>query len=200
MISSLRGTLLANDTSAAVIECGGVGMSCYITSSVLSALPKVGKEVFLYTYMSVRDDAIELFGFSSSEERDCFKLITSVSGVGPKIGMGVLSAFTPEQLTLYIASEDAKAISAAPGIGNKTAQRIVLELKDKISSIPFGANANVKIAASATAGSSSKEAVEALVQLGFSASEASLAVGNTDVSLPTEEIIKAALKKLSRRL
>lgn len=199
MISSLKGILLDHDNSSAVIECGGVGFYCYITSNVLSMLPKTGEEVFVYTYMSVKEDALDLFAFASVEERNCFKMITSVSGVGPKSGIAILSSFTPEKLALYIASEDYKAISSAPGIGTKTAQRICLELKDKLGNMPVSNADTVKKAFEATSSSSSKEAIEALVQLGFTNSEASVAVGKADKNLSTEEIIKEALKTLSRR-
>jgi Holliday junction DNA helicase RuvA len=105
MISSLRGTLIYNDTNSCVIECGGVGFKCAITSKTLGALPQKGEEVFLHTYMSVKEDAIDLFGFYDFDEMECFKMITSVSGVGAKIGIAMLSDYTPDKITFFIASE-----------------------------------------------------------------------------------------------
>ena len=130
-----------------------------------------------------------------------FKLITSVSGVGSKIGLAILSEFTADKIMLYIASGDAKSLTAASGVGIKLAQRIVLELKDKVGSVSLGdASIDVKSVGNATANSSSKEAIEALVSLGYTQSEASLAVGRLDQSLDTNELIKQALKSLARGL
>ena len=198
MIASLRGKLIYTDNAVAVIECGGVGYKCFVTKNTLYNLPQKNEEVFLHTYMVVREDAMDLYGFESVEELDAFKLITSVNGVGAKIGLALLSEFTASQLTLYIASNDPKALTAASGVGIKLAQRIVLELKDKVGSLTSGETLEIKAVGNATLNSNTKEAVAALVSLGYSQSEASLAVGKLDMSLSTEELIKLALKTLAR--
>ena len=197
MIASLRGKLIYTDNTVAVVECGGVGYKCFVTKNTLYNLPQKNEEVFLHTYMVVREDAMDLYGFESVEELDAFKLITSVNGVGAKIGLALLSEFTASQLTLYIASNDAKALTAASGVGIKLAQRIVLELKDKVGGISTGETLEIKAVGNATINSNTKEAVAALVALGYSQSEASLAVGKLDISLSTEELIKQALKTLA---
>lgn len=198
MIASLRGKLIYTDNTVAVVECGGVGYKCFVTKNTLYNLPQKNEEVFLHTYMVVREDAMDLYGFESIEELDAFKLITSVNGVGAKIGLALLSEFTASQLTLYIASGDAKALTAASGVGIKLAQRIVLELKDKVGGLTTGETLEIKAVGNATLNSNTKEAVAALVALGYSQSEASLAVGKLDMSLTTEELIKQALKTLAR--
>lgn len=200
MIASLNGKLIYKDENTAVVECGGVGMRCLVAQTTSAVLPNVGDNVFLYTYLAVREDALDLFGFADKEELEAFKLITSVSGVGPKIGLAILSAFTADQLFLFIASSDAKALTAASGVGIKLAQRIVLELKDKVSAYTIGEKAvNLTATVNATANSNSKDAISALVSLGYSQSEASLAVGGLDLTLSTDELIKQALKSLARR-
>jgi len=198
MIASLRGKLIYTDNTVAVVECGGVGYKCFVTKNTLYNLPQKNEEVFLHTYMVVREDAMDLYGFENVEELDAFKLITSVNGVGAKIGLALLSEFTASQLTLYIASNDPKALTAASGVGIKLAQRIVLELKDKVGGLTSGETLEIKAVGNATLNSNTKEAVAALVSLGYSQSEASLAVGKLDTSLSTEELIKQALKTLAR--
>lgn len=198
MIASLRGKLIYTDNTVAVVECAGVGYKCFVTKNTLYNLPQKNEEVFLYTYMVVREDAMDLYGFESIQELDAFKLITSVNGVGAKIGLALLSEFTASRLTLHIASNDPKALTAASGVGIKLAQRIVLELKDKVGSLTSGETLEIKAAGNATINSNTKEAVAALVALGYSQSEASLAVGKLDMSLTTEELIKQALKTLAR--
>ena len=200
MIASLRGKLIYTDNTHVVVECSGVGFKCAVTKNTLYNLPQKNDEVFLHTYMVVREDAMDLYGFIDSDELEAFKLITSVSGVGPKIGLALLSEFSASQLTLYIASNDPKALTAASGVGIKLAQRIVLELKDKIGSLNTDEALEIKAVGNATVNSNSKEAVAALVALGYTQSEASLAVGRQDQSLSTEELIKAALKTLARGL
>ena len=200
MIASLRGKLIYTDNISAVVECGGVGFKCFVTKNTLYNLPQKNEDVFLHTYMVVREDAMDLYGFIDREELECFKLITSVSGVGSKIGLALLSEFTANQITIYIASNDPKALTAATGVGIKLAQRIVLELKDKIGSLDSGEAIEIKAVGNATVNSNSKEAVAALQSLGYTQSEASLAVGRLDQSLSTEELIKQALKSIARGL
>ena len=200
MISSLRGRLIFSDTNTAVIECGGVGMKCFISLNTLSHLPKVGNEVFLYTYLSVREDALDLYGFYSEDELECFKLLISVNGVGAKMAVALLSEFTYDKISLYIVSGDSKSLTKASGVGPKLAQRIVLELKDKLAKGAIELSSETATVASVGKATASSEAVSALVSLGFSQSEASLAIASLDQSLPTEELIKGGLKNLSRQV
>lgn len=200
MIASLNGKLLVKDQAYAVVECGGIGFKCAITSSTYENLGNVGDNVFLHTYLVVREDAMDLFGFSSKEELEAFKLITSVSGVGPKIGIAILSEFSADKVSLYIASGDAKSLTAASGVGIKLAQRIILELKDKIGSVSVITEIeDIKTVGNAKSNSNSKEAIEALVVLGYSQSEATLAVSKLDPNLKTDELIKLALKNMMGR-
>lgn len=199
MIASLHGKLIFKDISSAVIECGGVGMKCAITQNTYSHIGAVGEDVFLYTHLAVREDALDLYGFSTEAELHVFKLITGVSGVGPKIGISILSQFTADRVLLYIASSDAKALTAASGVGLKLAQRIVLELKDKAGTVAADEQiADLKAVTNASENSASKEAIEALVSLGYSQSEAALAVGKLGASLSVDEYIKQALRLLAR--
>ncbi len=201
MIYSLRGKLIFSDLNSAAIECAGVGYRFIASVKTLSNLPNAGNEAFVYTYMNVKQDGVDLFGFSDLRELEAFKQLIGVSNVGPKVAIAVLSAFTVDELYLQVASEDAKGISKAQGVGLKTAQRIVLELKDKIG----GTIGNISVETAAvvkadSAGSVSKDAIAALVQFGYSQSEASVAVGKCDLSKSTEEIIKQALRLLSTAL
>ena len=200
MIASLRGKLIYTDNTSAVVECGGVGLRCTVTKNTLYRLPQKGSEVFLYTHLAVREDSLDLYGFESEAELNAFKLITSVNGVGAKLGIAILSEFEADRLTVYIASGDAKALTAASGVGIKLAQRIVLELKDKVGSPLTDNGIDLKAVGNATVNGNSAEAVAALVTLGYTKSEASLAVGRLDQTLPAEELIKQALKTLARRI
>ena len=199
MIATLNGKLIIKELNYVVVECGGVGLKCFVTQNTHASIGNIGDNVFLYTYLAVREDALDLYGFIDNSELEVFKLITSVSGVGSKIGLAILSEFTADKIMLYIASSDAKSLTAAAGVGIKLAQRIILELKDKVGSVSVGSSSiDIKSVGNATANTSSKEAIEALVSLGYSQSEASLAVGRLDPSLDTNELIKQALKTLAR--
>ena len=199
MIATLNGKLIIKELNYFVVECGVVGLKCFVTQNTHTTIGNIGDNVFLYTYLSVREDALDLYGFADNSELEVFKLITSVSGVGSKIGLAILSEFTPDKIMLYIASGDAKSLTAASGVGIKLAQRIALELKDKVGSISSGdMTIDVKAVGVATAHSATREAIEALVSLGYTHSEASLAVGRLDPSLDTNELIKQALKSLAR--
>lgn len=195
MIATLRGKYLYSDATYLVVECSGIGFKCFVTKNTLSNLPNKGEEIFLYTHMVVREDAMDLYGFSEIEELNAFKLITSVNGVGAKIGIAILSEFNPEKLYFAIQNNDAKILTAASGVGIKLAQRIVLELKDKVGTVPTLEGSNTVPTQS---GGSASEAVEALVALGFTKGQASLTVARLDSSLSTEEMIKQALANLSR--
>lgn len=198
MIYSLRGTLIQKLENAIVVECGGVGFFCLSTSKTIAALGEIGSEVFVFTHMSVKEDSMDLFAFATQDELECFKMIISVNGVGPKIGIALLSDFSPNDIYLFIASNDHKSLTAASGVGGKLAQRIVLELKDKIGEIPDSSIKRVETVGNAVPFSAAKEAIEALVALGCTQSEASLAVSRLDHSLPTDELIKQALKSLTK--
>ncbi len=196
MIASLRGKLIYSDTQSVVVECGGVGMRCITSLKTIASLPKAGSEVFLYTYLAVREDALDLFGFASEAELATFKLITSVNGVGNKIGIAILSEFTPEQVSLFIAGADSKSLSKANGVGAKLANRIILELKDKVDVASGSSQLEGVVAANENI--NSRDAIDALISLGFSRSEASLAVGRFNPSDSTETLIKEALKILAK--
>lgn len=199
MIASLSGKLLIKDLNFVVVECSGVGFKCSITQNTFSKIGTVGDNVFLHAHLAVREDALDLYGFASFEELNVFKLITSVSGVGPKIGLAVLSEFMPDKVLLYIASGDAKSLTAASGVGLKLAQRIILELKDKVGSVAVSEGAaDVIMAGNANTSTNTKDAIEALVSFGYSQSEASLAVGKLDTTLSTDELIRQALKSLAK--
>ena len=196
MIYSVKGELIVKNTDAAVISCGGVGFKCMITLATYGDLPAVGNECMLYTYLNVKEDALDLYGFSTTEELECFKLLTSVSGVGPKFGLAMLSTLSPKQTVMCIATGDAKSLTAAPGIGPKLANRIVLELKDKVGGIDFGGGEEITAAASVSVGAASNvaEAINAMVALGYTQAEATAAVSKLDSSLSVEDLIKGALK------
>lgn len=200
----LHGILEMNEAGTAVIDCMGVAYkltTSLITSELLS--DKLGEKVKLYTHLAVREDGIELFGFESSEERECFNKLITVSGVGPKAAMSILSIMTPDNFALSVCTEDIKAISKASGIGSKTAARIVLELKDKLS-------AELSAYSGKQSKSSSRpvsvplisgnlaEATEALMVLGYDKSSVSSAIAGLDPKAPTGEIIRLALKKLAK--
>lgn len=200
MFYSLQGIVKIARPGLAVIDCHGVGYKCFVSDTTLAALPPIGSESLVYTYLAVREDAMDLYGFHTEEELDFFKLLISVSGIGPKAAMAILSAFSPEALAVAIAAGDAKAITKAQGIGAKTAGRLVLELKDKLGGITVSesAVAGVQTVTAASAGANAADAVEALVAFGYSRSEASLAVGRLDSSLSAEELIRLALKALAK--
>ena len=206
MFYYINGNLEYRDQSTCVLDCGGVGYKLtvsLITSESLAS--KLGQRVKLYTYLAVREDGIELFGFGSNEERVCFNQLTSVSGVGPKAAMSILSTMTPDRFSLAICTEDTKSISKAPGIGAKTAARIVLELKDKVSKDMISINPSPtpergSVQTSPVFNSNLSEATEALMVLGYDKSTILNAIKNIDVTkMEVADIIKSVLKKISSR-
>lgn len=202
MIYSLKGILTVKETNFAVVECAGVGYGCRTSYTTVSQLGGIGSEVKLYTHLYIREDAAELFGFSTQQELSCFRLLISVSGVGPKAATAILSDVTPERFAFLVASGDSKFFTRTKGIGAKTAQRIVLELKDKISSQDLagavsGESSFGSTAVPAGASGSVSEALEALVVLGYSQSEAAQALRGLDPKASTQELIKEALKSVS---
>ena len=198
MIYCLTGKILKKTLDTVVISCAGVGYAAQVPTTTAEALPAAGHEATLYTVLSVSENDVALYGFASEDQRACFKLLTSVSGVGPKAGLAILSILTPEKVALAASSGDHKAFTAASGVGPKLAQRIALALKDKVGK---GLAAGTGFAAAGTAApppaSAPAQAVAALVSLGYTASEASMAVARVDDTLPVQDIIKIALRGLS---
>lgn len=200
MIYNVRGTLTYTDINYAVVECGGVGFKCFVSMTTLKELPPLGKEANLYTYLSVREDAMDLFGFATQQELDAFKLLITVSGVGPKAAMAVLSVLPPDRLSIAVSSGDVKSIQSAQGVGKKTAERIVLELKDKMLGIAPSNAAAVQSIQAVASNSDVQEAVEVLVSLGFNQSDAATVVGAMDKGLSVDDMIRKGLKQLSSQL
>ena len=195
MIYSVRGKLIHTENSAAVVECGGVGYLCQTTMNPLKPLT-LNSEVTLYTYLNVREDAVDLFGFATQNELATFKTLISVSGVGPKAGLSVLSELTAEQVAMAIATDDIKTITRAQGIGKKIAQRIILELKDKLAKSEQTQSGNVQMPQ--TAGGNVAKAIEALGVLGYTPADVSPVLANFDAGLPVEQLIAMTLKQMGR--
>ena len=202
MIYCLTGKIVKKSMNAVVLSCGGVGYYAQCPASVAGALPGVGREATIYTVMSVTENDVSLYGFATEEQQACFEMLTAVSGVGPKVGLAILSVMEPERVALAISAGDHKAFKAASGVGPKLAQRIVLELKDKVAK-GFVDGISLEDVAGASAqtpaAQSSSQAIAALVSLGYSQSEAALAVSKIDATLPVEEIIKLALRSRAGR-
>ena len=197
MFYYVNGTVTELEAGLAVIDCGGVGYACATTNYTLSQLKK-GERAKLYTYLNVREDAVELFGFASQSELRSFKMLIGVSGVGPKAALSILSSTTPQQLAMAVVMGDEKALTAAPGIGKKIAQRIILELKDKLAkeqgSFDAGSGAAVVLPVQSN---KAGEAAAALAVLGYGSQEIAVALKGLDMdALPLEEIIRQSLKKM----
>lgn len=204
MLYHVRGTLVLCESGLAVVECGGVGYALTISLNTAEKLASsVGTEARLFTHLQVREDGVELFGFGDKEELSAFRLLISVSGVGPKAAMSILSQLTPDRFAYAVCTEDAKALSRANGIGAKTAARIVLELKDKISKDQLtGASPAIPSTAPMPQAKSGKlsEAADALAVLGYSRAEVTETLRHIDTqSLTLEQIITAALKYFSEK-
>lgn len=202
MFYYISGELTHIAENFAVVDCGGVGYKLTVSATTLASLPSISSdcpEVKLYTYLSVREDAMELYGFYTTAELDLFKLLIGISGVGPKAAMSVLSLMSPSALADAITSQNVKMISRAPGVGTKTAQRIVLELSGKLA-ISATAPAGVPAGAKAAATHAFTEAQDALIVLGYTRAEAQNALKNVADAdkKTTEELIKAALVALMR--
>ncbi len=199
MIYSLTGKYVAAEPNFVVIDCGGVGFQCFTSMSTIARLPQQGSTVTLYTYMSVTENAITLYGFSQKTELSCFKMLISVSGIGPKAAISILSKLTPEDVALAVGSGDYKAITRANGVGPKIAQRVVLELKDKFKSMGAPSDISTGNADGASAApNNAAAAINALMVLGCQSSEAAKLVSKSDPSLPTEEIIRLALIEMAK--
>ena len=199
MIYSVRGKLIHITGSSAVVECGGVGYNCQTTMNTLRQL-KLNTEVMLYTYLNVREDAMELYGFAAETELETFKTLISVSGVGPKAGLAILSELSPEQVALAIAGNDVKTITRAQGVGKKIAQRIILELKDKLAKSLSASTEAVPAAAAVNLGSGNiSKAMEALGVLGYTPADVSQVLAQFDPGLPVEQLIAMTLKQMGSK-
>ena len=203
MISYIKGEITEIFDDTIVVENHGIGYEIRVPLSLTETLPAVGNEVKIFTYFQVREDGMALYGFLSRQDLRMFQKLLGVSGVGPRAALGILSALRPDALRLAIFTGDAKAIAKAPGVGAKTAQRVILELKDKIDpneilspqeSVPEGYSSGI----GAAAGTAAREAIEALVALGYSTAEASRAVKQVEVTAEStaEEILKKSLRHL----
>ncbi len=196
MIYSVRGNLILMDAGYAVVECGGVGYRVQTSITTQKQL-KLNTETLLYTYMNVREDAMELFGFATKGELSTFKMLIGITGVGPKVALAILSDLTSEQIAMCVSSGDSKTLTRANGVGPKLAQRIVLELKDKIKGVTDTAGFDVgKGSVIADTGNVPK-AVAALAVLGYSAADVTPILSKLDPTMPVEAMIAATLKQMA---
>ena len=202
MISYIRGELVAVEKDKIVVDVNGVGWGIYMPEQTMGRLPSIGEEVKIHTYLNVREDAMQLYGFCTRDDLEIFKLVIGVSGIGPKGGLNILSSLSADDLRCAVLSGDAKAISAAPGIGKKTAEKLIIELKDKLNLeevLENKANGD-DFQESNTSGGTSEiqsEAIQALVALGYGSTESLRAVKKVSAKCETvEDVLKAALKNL----
>ncbi len=198
MISYIRGTLAEVQGDMIVVSAGAVGVNIHVPLSVVETLPPVGKEVMIYTYLKVAEDALTLYGFNTRRDLEMFRQLLNVSGVGPKGALAVLSVLTPDDLRIAVFTGDSKAITRAPGIGVKTAQRMILDLKDRVSPEDImELEAPASISAGTAVHGPAQEAAEALVQLGYSPADAGRAIRSVENSgtMDAEALLKAALKQ-----
>ena len=199
MITSIKGELTELSENSIVVECYGVGYEIMVPASIISELPSIGENLKVYTFQYVREDILDLYGFLTKDDLKIFKLLITVNGIGPKGALSILSVIRPDELRLAVLSDDVKAIQKAPGIGGKTAQKLIIELKDKlnIEDVIHKGIDNINIVPAT--GSVRDEAIEALVSLGYSSSEAIRAVrGISDAEgMDSEALLKAALRQLA---
>ena len=203
MIYSITGLLRQVAPTYCVIEACGVGYQCSASTYTLSSLPGRGQEVTLLTHLWVKEDGMELFGFSTEQEKHCFRLLIGVSGVGPRVALAILSDAAPDRLMLSIAAGDAKALTRAQGVGAKLAQRIILELRDKVTDEDIGSSVGEEQGTIAALGESAKntaksEAISALVALGYGQTDAAAVIAPMEESLAVDELIRRALKTFTR--
>lgn len=201
MISYIRGELIAIEEEKVIVEVNGVGFGIFMPAQSMNLLPTIGEEVKLHTYMNVREDAMQLFGFLTKDDLNVFKLIIGVSGIGPKGGLSILSELSPDELRFAVMSHDVKAISASQGIGKKTAEKLIIELKDKLSIEDVlqrveDSETRTSVSANHQDNQIQAEAIQALVALGYGNSEALRAVKKVDITEETsvEDVLKLALK------
>lgn len=199
MFYYLNGEITLLDGNLAVVDCGGVGYACHTTAYTISKL-RVGQSAKLYTYCNIREDAFDIFGFSSRDELRCFELLLGVTGVGPKAAIAILSATSPERFTLAILTQDERSLTAAQGIGKKLAQRIILELKDKMGAVSEVDLSTPSAAAVPTGGSALALAQAALAELGYSSAEIGAALKGVQTDgKSTEDIVKQCLRAMVMR-
>ena len=200
MFYSITGSVIKTGAGFAAVECGGVAFRCLTSNQTLYEISGE-KQVTLFTYLNVREDALDLFGFSTEYELEWFKMLISVNGVGPKAALAILSELSADKLALSISANDEKAICRAPGVGKKIAQRIILDLKDKVKNLAGESvtTAEIEKISAVNDMSNTSEAVAALSMLGYSQSEASVAVSKLDPTLPVEALIRQGLKLLSNQ-
>jgi len=197
MIYSLTGILQEKTLENVVIDVQGVGFSLAVPSTVAGALPPVGEKCTLYTYLSVKEDALDLYGFADRAQQKAFKTLISVSGVGPKAGLAILSVLTPQKIALAVTTGDYKSFTAANGVGPKVAQRIVLELKGKFSNDSIAGVEMSDISTTVQSAGAVSQAISALVALGYNQSQAALAVSKLDANRDVQTLIKQALKLIA---
>lgn len=203
MISYIRGELIALEEDKVIVDVQGVGYGIFMPAQSMNQLPHVGSEVKLHTYLNVREDAMQLFGFLTADDLKVYKLVIGVSGIGPKGGLAILSTLSPNDLRFAVAASDSKAISAAPGIGKKTAEKLIIELKDKLSiedALPSVDDVSGVVPSLGSAMNDNRsEAAQALVALGYDMTSSMKAVRKVDDNQgakPVEEILKEALKHM----
>ncbi|MEG0962733.1 MAG: Holliday junction branch migration protein RuvA [Lachnospiraceae bacterium] len=201
MYSYIKGELVELSENAIVVEANNIGYNIRIPASLIDTFTKIGQEVKIYTYLYVKEDAMHLYGFLTRDDLKVFKLLLGVNGIGPKGALAVLSVLTPDDLRFAVLGEDAKTIAKAPGIGNKTAQRMIIELKDKLSlTDTFAAKSDLSANESVTGITGTKnEAIQALTALGYSSAEALKTLSTIEIlpEMTVEEMLKEALKKMS---
>lgn len=205
MFYSLTGNVLYTDTEIAVISCSGVGFECHTTTHTLKRIAGAREQVTLLTYLAVREDALVLYGFYDKNELDCFKMLIGVSGVGPKAALSILSELGVDRLVLCVATSDSKSIQKAPNVGAKIAQRVILELKDKIGSLTTAADPDMVSAFDEIVdlGDEQSQAVDALISLGYSRGEASAAIrtaARSHQGAKVEELIREGLKLMAGKV
>ncbi len=199
MIYSVSGKLIHKEGNLAVIECGGVGYACRTTQTTLSKLGKLGEQVFLYTHLAVREDAMELFGFADRDELACFELLITVSGVGPKAALAILSDLTPNRFALLVASGDSSALTKVKGIGKKSAERIVVDLKDKLAKSNPVMNELPGDAGAVGGAGELGEALAALLVLGYRQEEVMPVLAKLPEEAGAEELIRLTLREMGRQ-
>lgn len=199
MISYIRGELVSLESDKVIVDVGGVGYGIFMSTQAMSLLPPVGNEVKLHTYLNVKEDLMQLFGFLTKDDLQVFRLLIGVSGIGPKGGQSILSVFSPDDLRFAVMANDVKAISSAPGIGRKTAEKLIVELKDKLSiedALEHAMSDEAEVSGHGSASGVQSEAVQALVALGYGSTEALKAVKQVVIEedMEVEDVLKQALK------
>jgi Holliday junction DNA helicase RuvA len=198
MIYSLRGRLTDKGSDFIVVECAGVGYFCRASLNTVSGVGEIGKDIYVYTYMNVYQDGVDLFAFKDNQELLCFKMLTTVSGVGPKAALSILSSFTPQQFALSVAAGDVKQLTTAKGVGKKMAERIILELKESLSKSEIDTSAVIDKAGLAAVNHELEEAVSALMMLGYTQAEISPYLGSVKETDDTSAIVTKVLRQIGQ--